>query len=90
MAIKQKFLTTSSLLIALCLLFLVNIFSQYAFTNQRLDLTQHKLYTLSTGTKNIVGQIDEPITLRFYYSNKLSNGLASMNTYAAEVRELLA
>ena len=90
MAIKQKLLTTSSLIIALCMLFLINIFCQYAFTNQRLDLTEHKLYTLSTGTKNIVSQIDEPITLRFFYSKKLSNGLASMNTYAAEVRELLA
>lgn len=41
------------------------------FGNVRLDLTEDGLYTLSPGTKNILGRInpDEPITIRFYATN---------------------
>ena len=37
----------------------------------RLDLTEDGLYTLSTGTKNILGRInpDEPVTIKFYATN---------------------
>ncbi len=39
--------------------------------NVRLDLTEDKLYTLSTGTKNILSRInaDEPVSIRFYSTN---------------------
>ncbi|MBL9132809.1 MAG: GldG family protein [Verrucomicrobiaceae bacterium] len=39
--------------------------------NVRLDLTEDGLYTLSTGTKNIIGRInpDEPVTIKFYATN---------------------
>ena len=41
------------------------------FGNLRLDLTEDGLYTLSTGTKNILGRInaDEPVTIKFYSTN---------------------
>jgi ABC-type uncharacterized transport system involved in gliding motility auxiliary subunit len=41
------------------------------FGNIRLDLTEDGLYTLSTGTKNILGRInaDEPVTIKFYATN---------------------
>ena len=41
------------------------------FGNLRLDLTEDGLYTLSTGTKNILGRInaDEPVTIKFYATN---------------------
>ncbi len=36
--------------------------------NFRVDLTEDKLYTLSDGTRNILGRLnpDEPVTIRFY------------------------
>lgn len=39
--------------------------------NVRLDLTEDGLYTLSQGTKNIIGHIsaDEPVTIKFYATN---------------------
>lgn len=39
--------------------------------NVRLDLTEDGLYTLSSGTKNIIGRIhpDEPVTIKFYATN---------------------
>jgi ABC-type uncharacterized transport system involved in gliding motility auxiliary subunit len=41
------------------------------FGNFRVDLTQDGLYTLSPGTKNILGRInpDEPVTIRFFATN---------------------
>lgn len=41
------------------------------FGNLRLDLTEDGLYTLSQGTKNILGRInaDEPVTIKFYATN---------------------
>ncbi|MBV8119939.1 MAG: Gldg family protein [Alphaproteobacteria bacterium] len=58
--------------------------------NWRLDLTADRLYTLSPGTLHTLARIDEPITLRFYYSNRLGNEAPAYGVYAQRVRELLA
>ncbi len=59
------------------------------FFTARLDLTAERLYTLSPGTRHTVAQIDEPITLRFYYSNRLGDEVPAYGVYAQRVRELL-
>ena len=55
----------------------------------RLDLTRERLYTLSQGTLRTLAKIDEPLTLRFYYSTRLSDEVPSYGVYAQRVRELL-
>jgi ABC-type uncharacterized transport system involved in gliding motility auxiliary subunit len=59
------------------------------FLTQRLDLTAERLYTLSPGTLRTLAQIDEPITLRFYYSTRLGDTAPAYGVYARRVRELL-
>src|SRR5690242_507141 len=59
------------------------------FANARLDLTREHLYTLSRGTLNTLAKIDEPITLRFYYSTHLADEVPSYGVYAQRVRKLL-
>src|SRR5262252_7494845 len=59
------------------------------FFSSRLDLTAEHLYTLSKGTRNTLAKIDEPITLRFYYSTRLGDEVPSYNVYAQRVRGLL-
>jgi ABC-type uncharacterized transport system involved in gliding motility auxiliary subunit len=59
------------------------------FLATRLDLTAEHLYTLSSGTRNTLAKIDEPITLRFYYSTRLGDEAPSYGVYAQRVRELL-
>jgi ABC-type uncharacterized transport system involved in gliding motility auxiliary subunit len=59
------------------------------FLTSRLDLTAEHLYTLSQGTRNTLAKIDEPITLRFYYSTHLGDEVPSYGVYAQRVRELL-
>ena len=55
----------------------------------RLDLTEERLYTLSRGTLQTLARIDEPITLRFYYSPRLGEAVPAYAVYAQRVRELL-
>src|SRR5262252_5864830 len=59
------------------------------FLTSRLDLTAEHLYTLSQGTRNTLAKIDEPITLRFYYSTRLGDAVPAYGVYAQRVRELL-
>jgi len=59
------------------------------FLTSRLDLTAEHLYTLSQGTLNTLAKIDEPLTLRFYYSSRLGDEVPSYGVYAQRVRELL-
>src|SRR5437660_6937112 len=59
------------------------------FLTARLDLTSERLYTLSHGTRQTLAHIDEPITLRLYYSTRLGDEVPSYGVYAQRVRELL-
>ena len=55
----------------------------------RVDLTQDHLYTISPQTKQILGNIDEPITLTFYFSRDAAQGVPYVTQYADRVHELL-
>lgn len=78
------------MLVLLAVLFLaVNMFSNVMFRTARVDLTENNLYTLSDGTKEVVGKIEEPITLRFFYSEKLSTDYNRIRIYAGHVRDML-
>src|SRR5580704_12388257 len=59
------------------------------FLTARLDLTSERLYTLSHGTRQTLAHIDEPITLRLYYTTRLGDAVPSYGVYAQRVRELL-
>ncbi|HUC63492.1 MAG TPA: Gldg family protein [Alphaproteobacteria bacterium] len=77
------------LVLAVALFFAVNIFAQGAFRDASLDLTQGGLYTPSQGTRQLLQSLKEPITLRFYFSQRLGQALPTFGNYAARVRELL-
>ncbi|MDM8561850.1 Gldg family protein [Candidatus Marithioploca araucensis] len=85
----NKILTTSGLLMAIALLLAVNIISEQTLKTVRIDLTEDQLYTFSEGTKNILKNLEEPMTLRFFLSQKLATGLPGISSYTIRVRELL-
>ena len=77
-------------LLLLALLFVgATVISNLVLRGARLDLTANSEYTLSDGSKEILGKIDEPINLYFYFSDEASRDLAPIRTYAQRVRELL-
>ena len=81
--------SAAALVVAVVLFFAVNILSDGIFRLARLDLTESKLYTLSQGTRNIIASLDEPVTVRFFYSGALANKAPQVRTYAERVRDLL-
>lgn len=76
------------LLIAVAFLFF-NGLSGALLTNARLDLTEQKLYTLSPGTRQILASLEEPLTLRLFYSDKATGELPALRNQARRVEELL-
>lgn len=55
----------------------------------RLDLTEHRLYTVSAGTRNILAGLDEPVNLYFFFSRRATEGIPYLRSYGQRVRELL-
>ena len=55
----------------------------------RIDLTEDKLYSLSDGTRNIVGSLDQPIDLLFFYSVSATEDVPQIRSYGNRVQELL-
>src|SRR3954453_23642209 len=67
----------------------LNIAADATLTTTRLDLTENGQYTLAQGTKNILGKLEEPIQLKFFYSKNIGSGYAQVNAYGGRVRDLL-
>ncbi len=86
---NKKILTGSGLIIAAVLFGAFNMATNAAFSSARFDLTEHQLYTVSDGTRNVLKNLGEPITLRFYLSKKLATGLPGIKSYATRVQEML-
>ncbi|TVS12541.1 MAG: hypothetical protein EA419_04565 [Wenzhouxiangella sp.] len=81
---------STSALVFLAVLFLaLTMLSGAWLTGLRLDLTENRLYTLSPGTLNLLDDIDEPITLEFFFSEGASSDLPMVRNFARRVQELL-
>jgi ABC-type uncharacterized transport system involved in gliding motility auxiliary subunit len=87
-ALQRKIGTSNLLLIAFTFIVAI-IVSNQIFSGFRIDLTENRLYTLSDGTKHILENIKKPINLYFYYSDKASENIPSIRSYAHRVRETL-
>ena len=75
--------------LAVVLFAAINVLSSTVLDGTRLDLTEDRLFTVSDGTAEVIGAIDEPIVLRLYYSRNLGIVSPGHGNYATRVRELL-
>lgn len=89
MALNRKTLSGTALVVIAVLFVAVMLLVNVLFRGARVDLTQNHLYTLSDGTRNILGSIDEPINLYLFYSDKGTQSLPQLRAYATRVREML-
>lgn len=87
--VSRRTYVYSALALAAILFVGVNVAADTAITTARLDLTQTGQFTLSPGTRDILGKLQEPITLKFYYSRNVGARYASIAAYAKRVRDLL-
>jgi ABC-type uncharacterized transport system involved in gliding motility auxiliary subunit len=79
----------AAILLAAIVFVAINIAADTALTTAKLDLTENGQFTLAKGTRNIIANIKEPITLRFYFSKEVAAEYAQTNDYAKHVRDLL-
>ena len=85
----MKVNTTLSVIIIVAGFLLFTLLNQLVLPSARVDLTENRLYTLSNGTKEVLSEIDEPINLYFFFSEKVSEDLTSLRAYAKRVEEML-
>lgn len=85
----RRTLSIGGLVLAAILFLAVLVFSTEVFRTAQLDLTEQKIYTLSDGTKEILANLKEPITLRFFLSRELIDQSPQLKDYSRDVRELL-
>lgn len=57
--------------------------------NLRVDLTQGSVYTLSAGTKAILGKLEAPVTIRYYFSQSSTAVPVELKTFGKRVEDLL-
>lgn len=74
---------------AIVLFFSVNTIASLRGGDVRLDLTEDKVYTVSASTREVLKDLDEPITLRLYRSSALVEEVPELRTYSERVTELL-
>ncbi len=86
---RRGLLSAGGIVLAFVLFVAVNILSNTTLGGSQLDLTSDRLYTLSPGTKSVLSKIEEPVTLRFYFSDRLGREIPSYAVYATRVREML-
>ena len=89
LSIKNKLISGTGLILASCLFIAVVILANTALTSFRVDLTENKLFTLSQGTINILGNLEEPVQLDFYFSQKAMSDFPSLANYGVRVRDML-
>ncbi len=72
------------------ILIAVNVIS--SVVKERVDLTQEKAYTLSPGTRAILGKLDSTVKVRFYFSQsgQATPETVYLKSYAKRVEDLIA
>ncbi len=89
----NKYLYKNYLLISILstvILFLsFNFIIQKINFNLGIDFTSTKTFTLSSGTKRVIDEIEEPLIINFIYSRNLSKNIPIIQNYANQVQGLL-
>jgi ABC-type uncharacterized transport system involved in gliding motility auxiliary subunit len=89
---KQKNFETilySTAGVAVMFVVLIAVYILTSAAKERIDLTAEKAFTLSPGTRKILGKIDSRVTVRFYCTQSGTEMPPSLRTYAQHVEDLL-
>ncbi len=91
MLLKKKLKNTIffNVVIAVLAFIALNIIITKTIINKKIDLTEDKLFTLSTNTKNVINELNEQIKIQLFFSESLSRDIPQIRDYEKRVRELL-
>ena len=81
----------SGKVLAIALLFVGLVLVNYLASSLpvRLDTTAERIYTLSPGTQALLGKIEEPVVLDFYFTKSATGLPIAYKNYATRVEEML-
>jgi ABC-type uncharacterized transport system involved in gliding motility auxiliary subunit len=85
----KKIVSISGLALIAAIVLAVNLIAIVLLGGSKLDMTEEKLYTLSSGTKNILGSLGDDIKGQFYCSKSEMANVPVLRDYAARVLEML-
>ncbi|MEM8803270.1 MAG: GldG family protein, partial [Pseudomonadota bacterium] len=85
----RRRLIGSSIALTAALFVSVNIFASRALDGWRADVTQSQVWTLSDGTELLLSELNEPLHLRLYLSDGLTEAAPQLSAYADRVRGML-
>ena len=86
---RQSLFSAGSIALLLVLFIALVILSEGLLRGWRLDLTENRQYTLSAGTENILSSLEEPVTVRLFFSEQASREFPQIRDYAKWVGEML-
>ena len=78
-----------SLVAAFVLLLAVNLIATVALRNMKLDLTEGNLFTLSEGSKAMLGKMEDRVKLKLFYSKRVASSIPAIKQYGERVIALL-
>ncbi len=76
------------LVAALAVFVVVNGVAGWALRGVRVDFTADRMNTLSKGTLSTLAGLKEPVSLKLFFSEKLSDQIPQFKAYGARVREM--
>ena len=82
-------LTIVGIVLAVVLFVALNVYGSLSLRGSRLDLTENRQFTLSSGTEQLLAKVEEPLTLRFYASRALRDANPFLGSYADRVHDML-
>lgn len=88
MTLMKKITTTASGL-SLLILAVLSLNFIASKINVRFDLTQDKVFSLSDGTRNLLGKLERDVTIKLFFSRSMKDLPVPVKTYATRVEELL-
>lgn len=86
---QDRRLSIAGLIVAAVFFVAINAFAAGAFRGWSIDFTEAGLFTLSDSTRQVLSEIEEPVTLRFFYSPSIAESAPGIAAYADRVRQML-
>ncbi len=85
---KKPLFSIGGLVVIFVIVILVNVL--FARVNLRVDATEDNLYSLSEGTKEILDNLKQDVTIKLFYSRSHEDLPPNLKTYAGRVLDFLS
>lgn len=82
---KLKTSTITNILIVIAIVIVVNLIGYRMFN--RLDLSENKIYSLSDASKDIVSSLEDPLTIKVYFTKNLPAPYSNIERYVRDKME---